>query len=216
MSSPYHADPLLVATWVKGWAISREVAPPVSVYDGSHVTVGWPAQLARYVFPHLSDGYKALAATIHEPFIHLKVLDDPEEARAWLPSRWVIQEPGHMMVCPVPMTGVAPVLPDGYTVDIQDEITVPLVRILAADGTTAAAGRIALVDDYIIYDRIETHPDHRRRGLATLVMYTLQQTGFAKGGSKGILVATAAGRALYTTLGWKFYAPLTTAIIPGE
>lgn len=45
------ADPHIVATWVKGWTLARETAPPRPYRDGFWVDVGWPQQKARYVFP---------------------------------------------------------------------------------------------------------------------------------------------------------------------
>src|SRR3546814_2967867 len=57
--------------------------------------------------------------------------------------------------------------------------------------------RVVVVDGFAIYDRIETRPEHRGRGLARAVMMKLEAIGREKGAVRGVLVATPDGRALY-------------------
>ncbi len=208
-------DPHLVEIWVRGWAIAREVAPPVKDSGVLRVEVGWPDQQRRYVFPAVTNSFRHLAATIVEPWVFLKVCAPQQAVSPLLPSRWQIQDPGFMMICSSPMAAPPDNLPGNYTLDVIPDLPVPVARILTADGTIAAMGRIALVDNYVIYDRIETHPDHRRRGLGSRLMKALESLGAAHGNRKGILVATTAGRALYETLGWQLYSQYTSVVIPG-
>lgn len=112
------------------------------------------------------------------------------------------------------MPGVAHTLPAEYTVDLVEDTVVSAVRILAQDGTIAASGRLALVDDFAIYDQIVTHEDHRRRGLGTIVMKALEAVALKQKKTRSVLVATADGRALYQTLGWEIHSPYTSAVIP--
>lgn len=209
------ADPLIVETWVRGWTVARETPPPVKDRGGLRVDVGWPRQRVRYVFPHLVEGLRPLADAISEPWVFLKACASPEGMRALLPSRWVIQPLGFMMTCSGPMTAAETALPEGYSLDLQEEPRVPVARVLTAGGEVAAIGRIALVGDFAIYDRIETHPDHRRRGLGRAVMKALEAIGQARGATRGVLVATAEGRRLYEALGWRMHSLYTTAVIPG-
>lgn len=214
--NPYlQADPDVVAAWIKGWTIARETRAPVKIKDGFRVDVDWPGQKARYVFPGITDEFRRLAAHIHDPWIFLKACV-PRELMTFLPERWVIQAAGFMMSCSIPIPFKNVVLPDGYSIELQDRLPVPLVKIHSPDGDLAAIGRIALVDHFVIYDRIETHKDHRRRGLASLIMYNLQNIGQAYGAHKGILVATEQGKALYEALGWELHAHYTSAVIPGS
>jgi GNAT superfamily N-acetyltransferase len=92
---------------------------------------------------------------------------------------------------------------------------VTFVRLFDAAGEEAARGRVTVVEDRIIFDRIATAPAHQRRGLASTLMRQLEAIGRDQGGRDGVLVATEAGRALYERLGWRLHAPYTTAVIPG-
>ncbi len=207
------ADPHILATWVKGWTIARETTPPVADHGGLRVDVGWPAQKVRYVFPALSPAISELASTIDEPWVFLKACTTADALQPLLPARWIIQRPGFLMVRPRPRISES-ALPEGYMLEVATG-TITIVRVLAPDRIVAATGHMVVVDGFVIYDRIETHPEHRRRGLARVVMKLLEVIGEAYGARLGVLVATPDGRALYESLGWELYAPYTTAVIPG-
>lgn len=105
-------------------------------------------------------------------------------------------------------------LPKGYILDVNDDTPVPIVRVLTSEHMEAAIGRVVFVGHFAIYDRIETHPHHRRNGLASIVMKTLEALAINRGIRKGILVATTEGKVLYEKLGWSVYTPYMTAVIP--
>ena len=208
------ADHILKA-WITGWAITRGVSAPIAEYDGYGVDVGWPQQLQRYVFAAPGDGFKLLANAVTEPWVFLKVCVAPEQVAPLLPSRWVIQQQRYMMVCNRPMAQSKFALPDEYVLQVSREDAVTVVRITMGE-ETIAIGRIVWVDGYAIYDRIETQPAHRRRGLASFIMHTLERIALDEGINKGILVATEQGKLLYEKLGWELYSFYTTAVIPGD
>ena len=209
-------DPHMVASWIKGWTLARETPLPIPEYGGFRVDVGWPQQQVRYVFPYPGDGFHHLAHTITAPWIHLKVCAPPEMISPILPSRWIIQPPGFMMSCSTVLQSPGSGLPEGYTLEVTEALPVPVVKILAPDHQLAAIGRIAFADDVVIYDRIETCPGNRRLGLGSMIMNTLGTIANTYGKHKGILVATAEGKALYETLGWETRTLYTTAVIPGN
>lgn len=218
MSTERHyaaADALVVEAWIKGWTIAREVPPPVREAGRFRVEVGWPQQKRRYVFPLLSEDFRLLAGEISDPWIFLKVCAPPEAVRAVLPAQWAIQPPGFMMTCTGPMKNLRDRLPEGYVLQLTEVFPVSIARVLDAQGSLAAIGRIAFVGGHAVYDRIETQEAHRRRGLATAVMRALEKMAAAQGCTCGLLVATAAGRELYEKLGWELHALYTTAVIPG-
>jgi predicted GNAT family acetyltransferase len=87
-----------------------------------------------------------------------------------------------------------------------------VVRVaVTRHGALAARGQAALVRDCAIIDQVVTEPDHRRRGLGTVVMRALAQAAVSRGATTGVLVATADGLALYTRLGWTVAAPVAAA-----
>lgn len=204
--------------WIRGWAITREVAPPVPHADGFRIDVGLPRQAARYVFQAPSPTLRKLGAAIAQPWVYLKACATPDELRALLPSNWRIEDEHHMMVCgTLPFPGGARV-PAGYSLRIDEEDARNgrvHVDVLAPDGALAASGHAALDRELAIYDRIVTDPAHRRRGLGRAVMHALQVLARAHGRHAGVLVATGQGRQLYESLGWTTHAPWATAVIPG-
>lgn len=207
------ADPHIVAAWIKGWTIARETSPPVADRGGFRVDVGWPQQKTRYVFPALVPAIGDLAAAIEEPWVFLKACTTVDALQPLLPVRWVIQRPGFLMVCPRSMPAGC-VLPQGYVLEVATGTTAT-VRVLDPKRDIAAMGHLVTVEDFAVYDRIETQPAHRRRGLARVVMTVLETIGRRKGAGRGVLVATPEGRPLYESLGWELHSPYTTAVIPG-
>ena len=213
---PHTKDDVFFTAWIRGWALTREVAPPVAHADGFRIAVGLPRQAARYVFAHPSRTLRELGASIVQPWVFLKACATSDELRALLPARWQMQADGFMMTCddsPFPGNGV---LPPGYTLHVDATATRRAhVQVRAEDGALAAEGHLALDDRLAIYDRIGTDPAHRRRGLGGAVMHALQALARAHGRHAGVLVATPQGRMLYESLGWRVHAPWATAVIPG-
>jgi GNAT superfamily N-acetyltransferase len=204
--------------WIRGWALTREVDPPVAHADGFHITVGLPRQAARYVFPHPSRAIAELGESITQPWVYVKAYATSEQLRALLPKRWRIEELHYMMTCearPFPDSGNVPA---GYCVEVDDAAAATglgHVRVVAPDGTLAASGHVAMGERLAIYDRIGTEPAHQRLGLGRAVMHALQALARAHGRREGVLVATDPGRALYESLGWRLHSPWAGAVIPG-
>jgi len=202
-------------TWVRAWTISRELDPPLAHGSGWRVDVGLPEQRRRHVFPEIGDDLRALGAHEHEPWCYIKCLAPVDALRAALPARWSVQPQSAMMV----FEGEAPAgeaLPAGYALDVPADARVPHVRIRAADGGLAADGRLVMMGDVAIIDRIGTDAAHRRRGLGAAVMRALHAIARERGARRGLLVATQQGQALYETLGWRVIAPYASAVVAAE
>lgn len=209
----------IFSAWSRGWAITREVAPPVPHAGGLRIEVGMPRQLRRYVFPRISQALRELGQTIVEPWVFLKACATSDELRALLPPHWQMQEEHFLMTCADASFAGSGALAPGYRLQIDDDVARTRrghVQVLAADGALAASGHIALDERWAIYDRIGTEPAHQRRGLARAVMHALHALARTHGRHAHVLVATSPGRALYETLGWRLHAPWATAVIPGQ
>lgn len=89
-----------------------------------------------------------------------------------------------------------------------------MARITAPDGVLAASGHAAEAAGVFIYDRIETAPEHRRRGLGGIVMNALNAHRKSTNAPE-LLVATEDGRRLYASLGWTVLSPYSTAVTAG-
>ncbi len=205
------ADPDVVAAWVAGWALSRGVPPPVQAYGGLRVDVGLPDQKARYVFAAPSPGVERASREILEPHVFIKVAAPPEAVAPLLAGGWSLQPLGFLMTVDDLESDDAR-LPAGYRFEVEVTPGGYAVSALAADGEVGANGRVLLAGATAVFDQIITHPDHRRRGLGRAVMGRLSVAAAENGATKGSLVATPDGRALYSTLGWRLHSPFTTFV----
>lgn len=84
-----------------------------------------------------------------------------------------------------------------------------------ASGAQAARGTMGLTGPDAIADKVLTEPAHRRHGLGRAVMGALTRDARTRGATRGLLVASAEGRSLYTTLGWRPVAQVLIAAVPG-
>jgi hypothetical protein len=68
----------LLGSWVAGWALARDLVPPVPAYGGFRVDVGLPDQTARYVFRKASQELRRASAEIQDPNVFLKICAAPD------------------------------------------------------------------------------------------------------------------------------------------
>lgn len=203
----------LLERWLTGWSLSRGVPLPVRENGGLSVEVGMPLQLRRHVFLDAGPALQACADKIHAPLIYLKAPVEPAVLRAALPARWVVEDPGYLMLGPGAMTRHVE-LPPGYAVEESAEHGAKLVRVMHMDGEVAASGRITTDKGCGVFDQIITSEFHRRRGLGTVVMQHLDAIARQANVTERLLVATEEGRGLYMSLGWRLLAPWSTAVLP--
>ncbi|MDR6849533.1 GNAT superfamily N-acetyltransferase [Sphingomonas sp. BE270] len=202
----------LIAGWLHARSIARALPMPVADHGGWRVDTRSEQEWCRYVFTDPAPAIAELAQCITQPRVYVKLCQDDAVLRALLPSHWQICAPSWMMTAgatPLAETG----LPDGYLPTVETINGVVRVAITGADGALAASGYAAEASGVLVYDRIVTNPDHQRRGLGRAVM-SLLQAQRRSSASREVLVATAQGRALYTSLGWSVHCPYATAVIP--
>lgn len=94
-----------------------------------------------------------------------------------------------------------PITPENFTIEREENEGWTLFTVMEGDNI-AARGRMAVVDEFCILDRIFTSPDYRRMGLGTFVTRALLAIGHEHDVAEGLLVATADGVELYEFLGW--------------
>jgi GNAT superfamily N-acetyltransferase len=176
------------------------------------IDVGLPQHKTRYVFPHCDDNVRRLAESIHDPEVFIKVCSSPEPVRELLPSHWRTDRLGFMMT-QLPSQDLEATPPAAYTLKTTSTPPILIAQVSDSSGLIAAQGRVALVGYFAIYDQIETHEQHRRRGLGRVVMRALRRSASNHGVDRGLLVATPDGRALYSTLGWQMHSLYTTAMV---
>jgi GNAT superfamily N-acetyltransferase len=202
----------LLEAWTAGWAHSRGTPQPQPRAYGFELHVGLPGHVARHAMPALDPrAIRALTEAIEQPGVLLKVCAPADEVARVLPAGWRVTGVNTLMSAPLEGSLPANDVPEGFTV--SDVETSGVVRSIAVhrDGTPAASGRIGLHGDHAVFDQIETMAEFQRRGLGRLVMHRLHEHALRAGATRGVLVATEAGQALYTAIGWRVGSPLTTA-----
>jgi GNAT superfamily N-acetyltransferase len=204
----------IIQKWLTGWSVSRGLPIPSAFRSGFKADVGFEKQKCRYVFPVLNDDFFELAKTVVEPWTFLKVCAPADKLVNLLPPRWVIQPQGYMMHCFHPMKKRALSLNKEFELDLEENGVTYYLQIRDIQGALAASGRVVLIEEIAIYDRISTELEYRRRGLATLLLFELERIALSKGVRKNVLVATEEGRGLYTSLGWDLYSHYTSFVIP--
>lgn len=208
------ADPLIVKTWIDGWALSRGTPAPEVLPIGFFVRVGSPQQRARYVLPKFDSNTLAdLTSNIEEPWTFIKICADPRLVTDVLPKAWTVQTPRYMM------TAMLTDFPTDYTGafdrSVSYERSVIKAEFRGDEGDVVASGRAAVVGSLCVFDQIQTDERYRRRGLGRATMKTLCEAALENGCSRGVLVATDDGHALYSEIGWNVHSLVTSAVILG-
>jgi GNAT superfamily N-acetyltransferase len=202
-----------VRAWTEGWALSRGAADPVPQPWGVTIDIGLPAAVTRHV---LFDRYASDEATVTKllrtdtaPGTWIKFVEPPEAVAPWLVEGWEYDTPGHLMTLPLSPEPKAPDVPTGFTRRSWTRAGLTRVLVLAADGSLGVRGQVAVTGRTAVIDQVETNAVHRRKGLGTLMMRTLQAYAAQQGAQDCVLGATDDGHALYSTLGWETRSPLT-------
>jgi len=212
MMANAHIDPKLVFAWQTAHSLARNSPPPVHDRGGFRVDTHSEKEVKRWVFPTLCDGLYSIARDISAPRHYLKLCGTNEELLSAVAARWEIQPQNYFMEATA-IVREANLLPDGYTVELHQAGPVTRVHVAGPNGDIAASGSAAETMDAFVYDRIETAPDHRRKGLGIAVMSALASARKSSL-ARQLLVATEDGRSLYARLGWTVIAPFATATIP--
>lgn len=206
----------IIEKWLKGWSLSRDLSLPFQYKSGFKIDVGDEKQKVRYVFSELNNDFFQLANSIEEPWIFLKVCASFDDFKDKIPEKWEVQPQGYMMSCVNPMNFSNATLHDDYRLEVEEYNSTFVVKIVTENNELASIGRVVIVDDLAVYDRISTEINHKRKGLATFIMKELEKIALSKGVSNNFLVATEQGKSLYESLGWELYSLYTSVVIPSE
>lgn len=195
--------------WIDGWIVSRGASDPTVQPWGWTIDVGQAGHVSRHVLPDPCEvDVRKLVADTSAPGTWLKLFAEEDIVRPWLGPGWRSEQPGFLMT--VPLAPGRPAAPAGYTLTQWTRGGVTRVLVRTDEGHFAARGQVAPTGRSAVVDQIETAPQHRRRGLGSLVMLTLQDVAHAAGATTGVLVGTPDGQALYSALGWSTRSPMTS------
>ncbi|MCR6489695.1 GNAT family N-acetyltransferase [Amycolatopsis sp. OK19-0408] len=197
----------ILGAWVRGWAVSRAAPPPVPEGDGYRVDVGLPGHRVRYLLRSPATVAER-ARTVARPGTWLKTCGSRSAVEAALTAEWEVRDTEYLMS----FDGALPAaeVPAPYAVSVTG--TGPVWSVAVTSGASPAArGWVAVDSGVAVFDRIETEPAHRRRGLGRVVMHRL---AVAAGARSSVLLASAAGRELYGALGWRVVSEVVPAHVP--
>ncbi len=204
-----------IEIWASGYALTRGYSTPEAVPTGLWLEVGKPDQRGRFVLRAFDPTVLSeLARSIAAPGVYIEVPAPREAALPLLPDDWTIRERAFLMTTAL-AASMELSLPPGYRPVTRDEGAAIRVEILSGDGELTASGSAGVVDGHAVFDQILTQAAHRRLGLGTVVMGALTRRAMERGASRGTLIATPDGRALYQALGWNQWSEITSVISPG-
>lgn len=219
MATASHADVSdLTARWVAGWALSRGMAYESTAPGVWLVHVGSEVRTREYLLvrPAADEVERTLGEAGRHPGSWLTVVGEPDPAgRALLEPVERLTRHEVLMRRALPSDELA--LPDGLTIREShpaDGTGVVGFATITIDGETAAGGQAAIAGSDVVFDRISTVPEFRRRGLGRQLMEGLTSWSTRCGATTGILVASSDGRHLYAALGWNVAAPVATYAVP--
>jgi GNAT superfamily N-acetyltransferase len=204
-------DAELLEGWLRARSIARGLPQPVPDRGGLRVDTGTPDEHCRYVYAGPAQAIQELAQSITAPNIFIKMCGPDHQLLALVPPRWQLQ-PGAYLMTYNGWSSPAPSVPMGYRLELVTEGTTTTARIFADDDSVAASGHAVEYGGVFVYDRIATEPAHQHQGLGAAVMAALGTAQQSKAAQR-VLVATEAGRALYSTLGWKVRSHYATVTI---
>ncbi len=209
----------LVQTWVTGWARTHgyEVRHEGAVHSA---LMGSDSGEWEYVVfdPEETELRKVAAAVAKSPERLLTVIAEPDAdimGTQEVNGLELISDEEKLMVVNMETQDVEdPITPETYTTSREDFEGWTLFTVHQGENV-AARGRMAVVDDYSILDRIYTSPDYRRQGLGTFVTRALLAIAHEHDVSEGLLVANAEGQELYEYLGWTHLGDVHVFGAPG-
>jgi GNAT superfamily N-acetyltransferase len=209
--SVFHVEEELLAAWLAARSIARGLPQPVADQGGLRVDTGLPDEHRRYVFAGPARGIQELAQSINTPHIFIKMCGPGQQLRSLVPPRWELQPSAYFMTKDAGRNPV-PSLPAGYRLQLSTESALTTARIFTEDDTLVASGYAAEYGGVFIFDRIAVVPAHQHHGLGAALVAALG-TAQQSQAAQRVLVATEAGRALYSTLGWTVRSPYSTVTI---
>lgn len=200
--------------WQAGWGRARSFPPAVEEHGALRVDVGLPGRAVEYVVldadehPRRVERVAAGALRSRDPWVTVPTRDAGRTADR-------LTENG-LRTPPLPEWVMSIALADQRRVATSEDLSwaveqgdgVVRVTVHAFDGAVAATGQLGVVGDCAVPDKIETRSAYRRRGLGSTMMTVLADTARDLGATRGLLMASTQGRALYTSLGWHTLCPV--------
>jgi ribosomal protein S18 acetylase RimI-like enzyme len=204
----------LVRRWQRGWGLCRGLPKAVSRGRVLEVVLGLPGRERElFVVDEDRGVIRALADEIsREPGWLTVTTQRPDKVVALLEDAGLEIFAERKMLMSIDLGNHAAATPPSeYRLELGGDGAVRSAHVVDAQGNVAARGMVAVVGaDAVVHD-IHTDPEHRRRGLGSVVVGILSRDAIQRGAATGLLMATVDGTHLYRALGWSPEATMVTA-----
>lgn len=197
----------LLEVWVAGWAGCRGYRTSTEGRFPAVLRADTSGEWEFFASDPTDDEFAALAAkTAEVPARVLTILTNDTARYSALAARHglnVTSDSQAMMIVDMETQDAEdPWLSDDeltWTTSAQNGVHYAEVR---SGDTLAASGRVYVVGDTAVFDKIITEPAFQRRGLGSFIMRALAAKAFEHDVQEGLLLASADGQKLYSHLGW--------------
>ena len=197
----------LLEVWVAGWAGCRGYRTSTEGRFPAALRADTSGEWEFFASEPTDDEFAALAAkTAEAPARVLTILTNDIARYSQLAVRHglnVTSDSQTMMIVDMEtQDSEDPWLSDDdLTVSTREQNGVHYAEVRSGD-SVAASGRVFVVGETAVFDKIITEPAFQRRGLGSFIMRALAAQAFEHDVQEGLLLASADGHKLYSHLGW--------------
>jgi GNAT superfamily N-acetyltransferase len=197
----------LLEVWVAGWAGCRGYQTSTEGRFPAALRADTSGDWEFFASDPTDDEFAALAArTAEAPARGLTILTNDIERYAALAGRHalnVTSDSQTMMIVDMETQDAEDpwLSDDDLELFLSEQNGVHYAEVRSGD-TVAASGRVFVVGDTAVFDKIITEPGFQRRGLGSFIMRALAAQAFEHDVENGLLLASIDGQKLYSHLGW--------------
>lgn len=197
----------LLEVWVAGWAGCRGYQTSTEGRFPAALRADTSGEWEFFASDPTDDEFAALAArTAEAPARGLTILTNDIERYAALAGRHglnVTSDSQTMMIVDMETQDAEDpwLSDDDLELVLSEQNGVHYAEVRSGE-TIAASGRVFVVGDTAVFDKIITEPGFQRRGLGSFIMRALAAQAFEHDVENGLLLASIDGQKLYSHLGW--------------
>ena len=197
----------LLEVWVAGWAGCRGYRTSTEGRFPSALRADTSGEWEVFASEPTADEFAALAAkTAESPARVLTILTNDPSRYMDLAARHglnVTSATQTMMIVDMETQDAEDpwLSDDDLSLSTFEQDGVHYAEVRSGDAI-AASGRVFVVGDTAVFDKIITESPFQRRGLGSFIMRALAAQAFGHDVRTGLLLASADGQKLYSHLGW--------------
>ena len=207
-----------IIQWQRGWGVARGLAPAEHLGAALRVHCRQPAREVEYFAleagPALTGLAQRVAAEDAVTWLTVPTTDPDRDAAILQDAGLVLLRRSELMMTTDLRRHPQHAPAAAYRLESHLDSAVVTVTVRDAAGALGARGTMGLTGDIGVADKIETLPEHRRRGLASALMSALARAAAAEGAEGGLLIASEEGQHLYASLGWRPVAQVLIVTTP--